>query len=111
MVIEFIDKKWNLPKISQYEDYEYSPGLSCPICELKPAYNRKDEAKHDIVGCAEVNGEMQVLCECHLCGKKYRYHLAKKYNEDYTYDIEYWVHMVGLMLYNNHEIYKKFEID
>ena len=29
-------------KISQYEDYEYSPGLSCPICELKPAYNRKD---------------------------------------------------------------------
>lgn len=112
MKIQFHNKTvWNLPQIAQYESYEYSPGLCCPDCSLNGWYRWIDENKYDIIGCAEVNGEMQVCCECHHCGKKYRYHLSKSWDSNGNFDVEKWQDDVALLFFLNRETYKKFEVE
>lgn len=111
MEINFHNKvKWNIPLISQYEAYGYSPMLCCPECSCKCSYHWIEASKTDIVGYCEVNGELQVCCECHICGEKYRYHFSKNYTDDYDFDVERWQDDLALHLYVNREAYKKFEI-
>lgn len=102
--------KWNLPLIAQYESYQYSPMLCCPECSAKGWYHWLDAVKYDIVGYCEVKGELQVCCECRICGEKYRYHLSKHWKEDFSFDVEHWQDDVALQLYLSRENYKKFQI-
>lgn len=100
---------WELPKIAQYEGYEYSAGLCCPDCSLKGWYRWMDENRYDVVGYTEVNGELQVCCECHHCGAKYRYHLSKHWDSNGNFDVDKWKDDVALLFFLNQETYKKFE--
>lgn len=112
MIIEFCNGiKWNLPKVAQYEAYEYSPMLCCPECSDKGWYLWVDENRYDIIGFCEVNGELQVCCECHHCGTKYRYHLSKNWLPNGDFDVETWKRDVALRLYLNRETYRKFEVE
>lgn len=112
MIIEFIDNlKWNLPKINNYEDYEYAPGCCCPNCE--PYYECGEWINHahdNIVGfCENSHGELELCHECPVCFTKFRYHTSKYYNEDFEYDVERWCHDIGLILYLDHCEDKKYD--
>lgn len=110
MVIQFNDKKWNLPKIPQYENYLYEPMLCCPNCSGKTTYNWIKDNKYDVVGFCEVNGELMLCCECHICGEKYRYHAYKRFNADFSFDCDFFFKKVALLFYLEQETYSKFEI-
>lgn len=70
-----------IPKIPQYEDFEYAPDFNCPECdksgffEHKGFYSsEKTLEKPKLIGWTETNiGKMGVF-ECPVCGKKFRFH-------------------------------------
>ena len=103
MDIKFHDKLYRLPQ-RPYDGIEYSARLCCPNCADNPGYRWMDEmASDEVVGCTEVNGEMQIIKRCKYCGELYRFHLSKRYNEDFSFDLDAWKFDVGTHLYvNNH---------
>lgn len=105
MIIEFHNHRWNLPKIPQYEDIPYAPGLCCPDCSSNVLlYRWSEEMESDeVVGYIEnQHGELEIVKQCKHCHQKYRFHMAKRYNSDFSFDVEYWKHHVGLHLFLYH---------
>jgi hypothetical protein len=69
MKIEFEGIKYNIPKYSQYADYEYAL-----MCNCKCGYGTHEDS---IVGIAEYpDGRLLLLRECPKCGEKWWCHIS-----------------------------------
>lgn len=98
------NKTYRLKQLPQYESIEYSARLCCPECADKNGYCWLDEMDTDhIEGYVEVNGELQIVKRCKYCGTLYRFHMSNRCNEDYSFDVDAWMHDVALHIeVNNH---------
>lgn len=114
MIITFKNTKWNLPKVAEPDNYEYAPGICCPICGDVYPNHWSEHNTEGIQGyCETARGELMICLECPYCFKKYKYHLDKRYN-GYDFDIEHWKNEVALIFYldkHKRNEYKKFLID
>lgn len=105
MKLEFKGHTYELPKLPQYEDIEYASCLCCPDCQSRNDYNWMDEMHTDrVVGFIENKlGEYEIVLECKFCHKKYRFHLYKRWDENFEYDREYWkAHISYFLFVHNH---------
>lgn len=66
-----------IPKISQYEDIEYSPAYLCPLCNRSGFYyfdwpNPPDPPY--LIGWCDTNIGFQIICQCSRDFTKFRFH-------------------------------------
>lgn len=62
------DGEYDIPIIPQWEIYRYEPILHCECGHT--------EHGHNLVGIAEVRGEMMLCHECPKCKDKFRCHVT-----------------------------------
>lgn len=57
----------------------------------------------NVVGYIEnARGELEIVKECKYCHRKYRFHMAKKFKADFSFDVEDWKKHIGLHLFLHH---------
>lgn len=64
----FNREEYDIPIVPQWEIYRYEASLKCNC-----GYT---EHGHNLVGIAEVRGEMMLCHECPQCGDKFRCHVT-----------------------------------
>jgi len=68
MKIYFGKEEYNIPVISQWENYRYAPELMCECGSTN--------FEEQVVGIAEIGGIMMSLNECPFCHDKFRTHIS-----------------------------------
>lgn len=78
-----------LPKISQYESIAYSAEYCCPDCG-KSGIGKRGNCKCNLVGWCETPSGYMVVCECPVCGSKFRFHphLMRFDKDDFNMKLE-----------------------
>ena len=110
MKIEFAHNTFELPEITQYEDYQYAAECCCPECSRN--YNYGEWLKHNTEGiqgyCVQNDGSYCLCLECPTCFTKYRYHYVERWKKTsdnkIVFDIDYWKHQVALAMYLQNKI-------
>jgi len=62
-----------LRKTSQYESVKYANDYCCPECD-KSGIGRRREKKSLLTGWCETPSGYMAICECPVCGCKFRFH-------------------------------------
>ena len=83
MRITSFDNEYDIPIIPQWENFRYELTQHCDC--------RHTEHGHNLVGIAEVNGEMMLCHECPECGDKFRCHVTIPHDQ--------WKEELKLILY------------
>lgn len=107
MIFRFDEENaWNLPEITNWEDYPYNASCQCDNCSY-PKYEPNQSVK-GIVGWCCTDAGMFVCFKCPQCGSKFRYH----YNRDaHNPDrIEVWKEDVALALLLGDHDYDEYKL-
>lgn len=105
-----------LPKIPEYRDIEYAPGLICPECEKSGiGITVIGRQKPSLVGwCETTYGYMAVL-ECPSCYTKFRIHGALIKDDLEAFNADIYQYYIGggdadlAWASNAEELYKKMK--
>ena len=78
-----------LRKTSQYESVKYANDYCCPECD-KSGIGRRREKKSLLTGWCETPSGYMVVCECPVCGSKFRFHphLMRFDKDDFNMKLE-----------------------
>jgi len=81
-----------LPKIPQYEDIPYSPGLCCTECGKADmsAFKSNNYVKPIVIGWCETNIGYMGVFECPHCHSKFRFHPGNWVKDIEQFEDDFW---------------------
>ena len=90
MIIEFLEYKFNVPLIPQYEDIRQTKNMLCQC-----GYSDYHINKFNLIGYCDTQQGFMAVFECEKCGEKYRHHI----NTIGRYNLKEFKDDLGLALY------------